>query len=74
MLPEQNLRCVRTLQQCKAKIKNLEDEFKKIKDHNNKSGNDRITFLYFDDINEVLGCKPGDFCDKATYMAYTAGC
>ncbi|CAH3014425.1 unnamed protein product, partial [Porites evermanni] len=61
MLPEQNLRCVRTLQQCKAKIKNLEDEFKKIKDHNNKSGNDRITFPYFDDINEVLGCKPGDF-------------
>ncbi|CAH3167668.1 unnamed protein product, partial [Porites lobata] len=59
--PKQNLRCVRTLQQCKAKIKNLEDEFKRIKDHNNKSGNDRITFPYFDDINAVLGCKPGDF-------------
>ena len=61
MLAEQNLCCVRTLQQCKSKIKNLEDEFKKIKDHNNKRGNDRITFPYFDDFNEVLGCKLGDF-------------
>lgn len=58
LLPEQNLPCIRTAQQCKAKIKNLEDDYKRVKDHNNKSGNDRITFPYFDNLNDVLGCKP----------------
>jgi len=28
LLAEQNLPCIRTAQQCKAKIKNLEDDFK----------------------------------------------
>ena len=58
LLREQNLSSVRTAQQCKAKIKNLEDEYKKVKDHNNRSGNDRINFPYFDDLKEVLDCKP----------------
>jgi len=58
LLAEQNLPCICTAQQCKAKIKNLEDDYKRVKDHNNKSGNERITFPYFDDLNDVLGCKP----------------
>ena len=36
----------------------MEDDYKRVKDHNNKSRNDRITFPYFDDLNDVLGCKP----------------
>jgi len=58
LLAEQNLSCIHTAQQCKAKIKNLGDDYKRVKDHNNKSGNERITFPYFDDLNDVLGCKP----------------
>ena len=28
-----------------------------MKDHNNKSGNDRETFTYYEDLNEILGCR-----------------
>ena len=41
LLKEQGLTLIRTAAQCKAKIKNLEDEYKHVKDYNNKSGNDR---------------------------------
>jgi len=49
---------VHTAQQCKAKIKNLEDDCKRVNDHNNKSRNEHVTFPYFDHLNNVLGCKP----------------
>jgi len=58
LLAEQNLPCIHTAQQCKAKIKNLEDDCKRVNDHNNKSRNEHITFPYFDHLNDVLGCKP----------------
>ena len=29
-----------------------------MKDHNSRSGNNRKTFDYFDEIDAVLGCKP----------------
>ena len=58
LLKDQGLSSFRTGSQCKSKIKNLEDEFKRVKDHNNKSGNNRESFAYFDDMNEVLGCRP----------------
>ena len=29
-----------------------------MKDHNSRSGNDPETFEYYEEINEVLGCKP----------------
>ena len=57
LLKEQGLTSIRTASQCKAKIKNLEDEYKRVKDHNNKSGNDRETFTYYEDLNEILGCR-----------------
>ena len=44
--------------QCKARIKYLQDEYKRVKDHNSQSGNDRETFEYFEEINQALGCKP----------------
>ena len=58
LLREQGIASIRTGDQCKAKIKNLEDEYKGVKDHNNKSGNDRETFTYYEDLNEILGCRP----------------
>lgn len=48
----------RTGAQCKARIKYLQDEYKRVKDHNSRGGNNRETFEYFEDIDEVLGCKP----------------
>ncbi len=57
ILREQGLTTVRTASQCKAKIKNLEDEYKRVKDHNNKSGNNRETFTYYEELNEILGCR-----------------
>ena len=57
LLREQGLASIRTAAQCKSKIKNLEDEFKRVKDHNSKSGNDRESFTYFEELNEILGCR-----------------
>ena len=58
ILREQGLTIVRTASQCKGKIKNLEDEYKRVKDHNSKSGNNRETFTYYEELNEILGCRP----------------
>ena len=58
ILREQGLTTVRTASQCKGKIKNLEDEYKRVKDHNSKSGNNRETFTYYEELNEILGCRP----------------
>ena len=58
ILREQGLTTVCTASQCKGKIKNLEDEYKRVKDHNSKSGNNRETFTYYEELNEILGCRP----------------
>ncbi|KAK3732230.1 hypothetical protein QZH41_007523 [Actinostola sp. cb2023] len=47
----------RTAEQAKNKMKTLIDEYKNVVDNNNRSGRDRITCPYFEDIDEVLGCK-----------------
>ena len=57
LLKEQGLTSICTASQCKAKIENLEDEYKRVNDHNNKSGNDREMFTYYEDLNEILGCR-----------------
>ena len=57
LLREQGITSIRTASQCKSKAKNLEDEYKRVKDHNNKSGNNRETFTYYQDLNEILGCS-----------------
>ncbi|KAK2553061.1 hypothetical protein P5673_025788 [Acropora cervicornis] len=57
LLREQGLTSIRTAAQCKAKIKNLEDEYKHVKDHNSKSGNDRESSAYYEELNEILGCR-----------------
>ena len=58
ILKEQIISSFRTGVRCKARIKYLQDEYKRVKDHNSRSRNDRETFEYFEEIDEVLGCKP----------------
>lgn len=57
-LVEQGITMFLSGTRCKARIKHLEDEYKQIKDHNNRSGNNRETFEYYEDLDVVLGCKP----------------
>ncbi|KAK1880446.1 Myb/SANT-like DNA-binding domain containing protein 2 [Dissostichus eleginoides] len=40
------------------KIKKLKQEYKKIKDHNSKSGNGRKTSKWYDRLNALLGHRP----------------
>ncbi|XP_015750414.1 PREDICTED: uncharacterized protein LOC107330296 [Acropora digitifera] len=44
----------KTLVQIKEKWRSLFDQFKAAKDHNNKTGRDRKTFEFYDDINKFL--------------------
>ena len=53
-----NISTFRTGAQLEARMKYLQDEYKRLKDHNYRSGNNRETFDYFDEIDAVLGCKP----------------
>ncbi|XP_034086212.1 uncharacterized protein LOC117555435 [Gymnodraco acuticeps] len=43
---------------CRDKIKKLRQDYKKIKDHNNKSGNDRRTSKLYDVLDALLGHRP----------------
>ena len=47
-----------TFAQVREKIKQLKQVYKKVKDSNNKSGNSRKTFKYFESINKILGDRP----------------
>ena len=58
VLKEQGISTFRTGAQCKARMKYLQDEYKRVKNHNSRSGNNRATFDYFDEIDALLGCKP----------------
>lgn len=58
LLREQGIGSIHTGNQCKAKIQNLEDKYKHIKDQNNKSGNDHKTFTYYKELKKILGCHP----------------
>lgn len=56
LLREQGLASIHTATQWKSKIKNLEDEYKCVKDHNSKRRNDHESFTYYEELNEILGC------------------
>ncbi|KAI9525253.1 hypothetical protein NQZ68_009933 [Dissostichus eleginoides] len=43
---------------CRDKIKKLKQDYKKIKDHNNKSGNGRKTSKWYDRLDALLGHRP----------------
>uniref|UniRef100_A0A8C7Y6B5 Myb/SANT-like DNA-binding domain-containing protein n=1 Tax=Oryzias sinensis TaxID=183150 RepID=A0A8C7Y6B5_9TELE len=44
--------------QCQGKIKSLKSKYKSVKDHNNKSGNSRATFPFYDQMEDILGDRP----------------
>ena len=48
----------RDWQQCKAKIKNLKFDYKKVKDHNGVTGNGRRTCKFYDKLDAILGHRP----------------
>ena len=48
----------RDWQQCRAKIKNLKAEYKKVKDHNGVTGNGRKSFKFYQKLDEILGHRP----------------
>ncbi|XP_071061754.1 zinc finger and SCAN domain-containing protein 32-like [Pseudochaenichthys georgianus] len=43
---------------CRIKIKKLRQDYKKIKDHNNKSGNYRKTSKWYERLDDLLGQRP----------------
>ena len=47
----------RTWQQCKVKIKNLVQKYRKIKDVYGVSWRGRVPFVFYDDIDAVLGTR-----------------
>ena len=49
---------IRTFVQVREKIKQLKQAYKKVKDSNNKSGNNRKTFKHFESIDKILGDRP----------------
>ena len=55
---DQGIPSYRTGTQCKARIKYLQEEYKRVKDHNSRSGNNRESFEYYDEIDKILGSKP----------------
>jgi len=57
-LREDCRRRVNTFVQVREKIKQLKQAYKKAKDSNNKSGNNRKTFKYFENIDKILGDRP----------------
>ena len=58
---------------CRDKIKKLKQDFKKIKDHNNKSGNGRKTSKWYDRLNALLGHRPSFVGTANTIASSTMG-
>ena len=48
----------RSAQQCRVKINNLKQNYRKIRDGNKISGNQRQEWEMFEPMDRVLGCKP----------------
>ena len=45
-------------QQCRIKVKNLKNQYKKGKDHNGVTGNGRKVFKYYEQLDRILGHRP----------------
>lgn len=48
----------RTASQCRGKIKKLRAEYKKVKDNNRQTENNRKTCKFYERLDSVLGSKP----------------
>ncbi|XP_068992213.1 uncharacterized protein [Neodiprion pinetum] len=55
--------------QCSSKLRSLKKTYKSIKDHNNKSGNDRRTWQFFDIMEEIFSKKA--WCDPVAVASST---
>ncbi|KAL2092881.1 hypothetical protein ACEWY4_012679 [Coilia grayii] len=49
-----------TAKQCREKIKKLRQDYKRLKDHNSKSGSDRKTNKWYDILDSILGHCPSN--------------
>ena len=58
---------------CRDKIKKLKQDYKKIKDHNNKSGNGQKTSKWYDRLDALLGDRPS-FSGTCGEMADSVAC
>ncbi|KAL3055625.1 hypothetical protein OYC64_018322 [Pagothenia borchgrevinki] len=58
---------------CRDKIKKLKQDFKKIKDHNNESGNGRKSSKWYDRLNVLLGHRPSYLGTAHTIHSSTTG-
>ena len=47
----------KTLKQCKVKIWNLKDAYKKCKDENKQSGNERCSCAFYEKFDRVLNVR-----------------
>ncbi|PIO28993.1 hypothetical protein AB205_0089210, partial [Aquarana catesbeiana] len=50
----------RTSGQCRAKLKKLKGQYKKFKDDNNRSGNSRRTWKWYDAMDAIYGHRPAN--------------
>ena len=45
-------------QQCRAKLKNLKTQYRKVKDHNGETGRGRIMCKFYKELDNILGHRP----------------
>ncbi|XP_018952447.2 trihelix transcription factor PTL-like [Cyprinus carpio] len=48
----------RTYKQCRDKLKKLKSDYRAIKDHNGRSGANRRTWKWFDQMDAIYGSRP----------------
>ena len=59
--------------QRKAKIKNPDNEYKRVKDHNSKSRNGRETFTYYKELKKMLYCRATNMPKTIVECGYKDG-
>ncbi|MBN3273278.1 ZSC32 protein, partial [Polyodon spathula] len=64
----------RTPQQCRDKIKKLRVHYKNIKGSNNRKGNSRKTFLYYEQMDSVLGSRPVNELNEGLFNSSISTC
>ncbi|XP_036147312.1 uncharacterized protein LOC118647156 [Monomorium pharaonis] len=60
-----NSKIKKTAIQCSNKMSCLKRTYKNIKDYNNKSGNDRKTWLFYEEMDEIFGTRASILHQKA---------
>ncbi|XP_077376570.1 uncharacterized protein LOC144018206 [Festucalex cinctus] len=58
-----------TQKQVREKLKKLKQDYKKLKDHNNRSGNDRKINKWYERLDVILGHRMGCTTGKTKYSA-----